>query len=446
VKDPRNRIKPVLHNDKRDWYRIKNKKEDRAVVDLFDEIGYDPWWDVGISTTEFVKDLRAIKSSVIELHINSPGGAAFDGLTLYNALRDHDARIEVVVDGLAASAASIVAMSGEKITMNRGAEMMLHDASTIVWGNAAEMREVADVLDQLSSDIAAVYADRAGGTRAEWRDVMSGEAWFTAKEAVDAGLADEIVELQEDAEDVKNRFDLTIYAHAGRANAPKPKLRSATKRSPRDSVPPNKEVAKPEDGMTPEQLEVIGLPEDATDEQISDRLAELAQIEANADVEGEEIPDSEDEPDESEEDDTEESDEDEGEETESEEDEASTTEVPDGTVLVDKASFDEMKAKLGEVDTLLAKEAMRERDTFITNALNKGKFRASQRKDYEELYDSNPAAARKLINKLAENVVPVEELGHGGDVENQADDSYDDSALTPAERKRIAAIYAGQEA
>ena len=442
MKDPRNRIKTVLHNDKRDWYRIKNKKEDRAVVDLFDEIGYDPWWDVGISTTEFIKDLRAIKVSTIELHINSPGGAAFDGLTIYNALRDHDARIEVVVDGLAASAASIVAMAGDKITMNRGSELMVHDASTIVWGNAAEMREVADVLDQLSSDIAAVYADRAGGTRAEWRETMSGEAWFSAQEAVDAGLADEIIELKEDAEDVKNRFDLTIYAHAGRSHAPAPQMRSATKRSRRASVPANK-VAKPEDGMTPEQLEVIGLPEDATDEQISDRLAELAQIEANAEG-GEGTPDPEDEPDESEEDDTEESDEDEGEETD--EDEASTAEVPDGTVLVDKASFEDMKAKLGQVDTLLAKEAKRERDAFITNALNKGKFGASQRKDYEELYDSNPAAARKLINKLAENVVPVEELGHGGDVENQADDSYDDSALTPAERKRIAAIYAGQEA
>jgi ATP-dependent protease ClpP protease subunit len=276
LKDPRTRIKPALHNDKRQWYRIENKKADRAVIDLFDEIGYDPWWDVGISTTDFVKELRAIKASTIELHINSLGGAAFDGVTIYNALRDHDARIEVVVDGLAASAASIVAMSGEKITMNRGSELMLHDASTIVWGNAAEMREVADLLDQLSSDLAAIYADRAGGTAAEWRDVMQGEAWFTAQEAVDAGLADEIVELKEDAEEAKNKFDLTIYAHAGRAKAPKPKLRATNRELPRDSVPADGAVAKPEDGMTPEQLEKIGLPEDATDEQISERLDELA--------------------------------------------------------------------------------------------------------------------------------------------------------------------------
>ena len=282
MKDPRKRIKPVLHNDKRDWYRIKNKKDDRAVVDLFDEIGYDPWWDVGISTTDFIKDLRAIKASTIELHINSPGGAAFDGLTIYNALRDHDARIEVVVDGLAASAASIVAMAGDKVTMNRGSEVMVHDASTIVWGNAAEMREVADVLDQLSSDIAAVYADRAGGTRAEWRETMSGEAWFSAQEAVDAGLADEIVELKEDAEDVKDRFDLTIYAHAGRSHAPAPKMRATISGLRRDSVPAN-EVAKQEDGMTPEQLEKIGLPEDATDEQINERLDELASAEGAGD-------------------------------------------------------------------------------------------------------------------------------------------------------------------
>jgi ATP-dependent protease ClpP protease subunit len=155
LKDPRKRIKPALHGDKRQWYRIENKKEDRVVIDLFDEIGYDPWWDVGISTTDFLKELRAIKASTIELHINSPGGAAFDGVTIYNALRDHDARIEVVVDGLAASAASIVAMAGEKITMNRASEVMVHDASTIVWGNAADLEEIAELLNKLSSDIAA---------------------------------------------------------------------------------------------------------------------------------------------------------------------------------------------------------------------------------------------------------------------------------------------------
>jgi ATP-dependent protease ClpP protease subunit len=438
VNSPR-RFKPMNRGDRREWYRIENKKGDTARIDVYDAIGYDPFWDEGIAVTDFAKEVRAIKASKIELHINSPGGAAFDGVTMYNAVRDHPAFVEVTVDGLAASAASVLAMSGDEIIMNRASELMLHEASGMCWGNADDMAETGAILDRLSADIAAIYADRAGGTAKQWRDIMRGEQWYAASEAVDAGLADRVVELkEEDATEAKNRFDLRIFAHAGRSHAPAPKLRATSPELTRASVPANK-VAKPEDGMTPEQLEVIGLPEDATDEQISDRLAELAQIEANADG-GDETPDPDDnEPDESDEDDTEESDEDEGDETDSAEDEASTTEVPDGTVLVDKASFEDMKAKLGQVDTLLAKEVKRERDAFITNALNKGKFRASQRKDYEELYDSNPAAARKLINKLAENVVPVEELGHGGsgeDAEAEAT-AYPTSYLTPAEKARI---------
>jgi ATP-dependent protease ClpP protease subunit len=444
-RDSDGRLKAPPSSVHPDWYRIENKKDDVARIDIYESIGYDPWFDEGVGAKQFAKDLREIKASRIELHINSPGGFAFDGVTMYNALRDHDAFVAVTVDGMAASAASIIAMAGDEVTMNRASEMMVHDASGLCYGQARDMEEMREFLDGISDDIAAIYADRAGGTKAEWRDIMHGEAWFSAQEAVDAGLADRVVELQEeDAEKAKNRFDLRVFAYAGRSRAPKPKILDAKIRSGRVNVPANEEVAKPEDEMTPEQLEVIGLPEDASDEDINARLAELATAEAELDTNdgGDEEP-GEDESSEDESD-GEESDEDESDETESDEDE--TPEAPDGTVVVDKAAFADMQAKLGQIDTLLAKEAKRERDALITNALNKGKFGASQRKDYEELYDSNPAAARKLINKLAENVVPVEELGHGGDVENQADDSYDRSALTPAERKRIDNIYAGQEA
>src|SRR4051794_3721209 len=98
-------------NPRRDWYRIHNKKSDTVRIDLFDVIGYDPWWDEGISAAEFVKELNNIKASTIELHINSPGGDVYEGLAIYNALRDHEARIEVTVDALAASAASFIAMA-----------------------------------------------------------------------------------------------------------------------------------------------------------------------------------------------------------------------------------------------------------------------------------------------------------------------------------------------
>src|SRR5688500_10737186 len=88
--NPRNfdRFRATNKADRRDWYRITNKKNDVARIDVYDAIGYDPWWDEGIAVADFAKEVRAIKASKIELHINSPGGAAFDGVTMYNAVRD----------------------------------------------------------------------------------------------------------------------------------------------------------------------------------------------------------------------------------------------------------------------------------------------------------------------------------------------------------------------
>ena len=277
--DQRRRFMALNRNDRHPWYRIENKKDDVARIDVYDVIGYDSWWDEGIAVSDFSKEVRAIKSPRIELHINSPGGSAFDGITMYNVVRDHPAFVQVTVDGLAASAASILAMSGDEIIMNRGSELMVHEASGGCWGNADDMDKMQSILDKLSGDAAAIYADRAGGTAADWRDVMKGEQWYSAQDAVDAGLADEVVELKEDPVEAKNRFDLRVFAHAGRAKAPAPKMRATSPELTRDNVPANKAVVKPEDGMTPEQLEVIGLPEDATEEQISERLTALAAAE-----------------------------------------------------------------------------------------------------------------------------------------------------------------------
>lgn len=196
--DQRRRFMPLNRNDRHPWYRIENKKGDVARIDIYEAIGYDPWFDEGVGAKQFVSDLREIKASRIELHINSPGGFAFDGITMYNALRDHPAFIAVTVDALAASAASIIAMAGDELVMNRASELMIHDASGFCFGNAEDMEKTCEMLDKLSANTAAIYADRAGGTAAEWRDAMRDESWFSAQEAVEAGLADRVVELKED--------------------------------------------------------------------------------------------------------------------------------------------------------------------------------------------------------------------------------------------------------
>lgn len=172
-----------------DWYRVSAAAgTDRAEVFIYGPIDD---WD-GVSASQFVKDLKGITAKAIDLHINSPGGLVFDAVAIYSALRNHPATVDVTVDGIAASAASFVAQAGDTIAIEKPAKMMIHDAAGLVIGNAADMREFADLLDELSDTIAGIYADRAGGGVAKWRQAMQAETWYGAAEAVKAGLADRV--------------------------------------------------------------------------------------------------------------------------------------------------------------------------------------------------------------------------------------------------------------
>jgi ATP-dependent protease ClpP protease subunit len=177
-----------LSDLKLDWYRIQNVAEDETDIMIYEEIGM--FW--GISAEDFIKDLKQITTSTINVRINSPGGSVFEAIAIYNALVSHQSTINVYVDALAASAASMIAMAGDKITVMRGGQLMIHDALGIEMGNAAQLREFADWLDGQSNNIASIYAARAGGTVEEWRGRMLAETWLFAEEAVELGLADEV--------------------------------------------------------------------------------------------------------------------------------------------------------------------------------------------------------------------------------------------------------------
>lgn len=171
--------------------RIVNAAKGRAKVYVYDVVGgYD------LTAADFVQRLDALDATGIDLHINSPGGYVFDGVAIFSALKNHKADVTTYIDGLAASAASFVAMAGDEIVIEKPARMMLHDAMGVGIGNAADMREYADLLDETSDIIAGIYADRAGGKPADWRKVMlaNGEkgTWYSAHAAVDAGLADRV--------------------------------------------------------------------------------------------------------------------------------------------------------------------------------------------------------------------------------------------------------------
>lgn len=202
-----------LREGRTDWYKITNKA-DITEISIYDEIGY-----VGVTAGDFIRDLESVKSSKISLRLNSPGGDVFDGIAIMNALKNHKAEVTVHIDGLAASIASVIAMAGDHVVMAKNATLMIHDAWTMGIGNAKDLRKTADLLDKTSDNIASIYADRTGIDSETWRAKMGEETWFSAEEAVEAGLADEVAG---SASKPKNSWDLSIYNYAGREEAPAP--------------------------------------------------------------------------------------------------------------------------------------------------------------------------------------------------------------------------------
>jgi ATP-dependent protease ClpP protease subunit len=198
----RNRVAPHVQPQQRDargrsWYRIDARNASApAEVYVYDIIG--EW---GVSAGEFVNELRGLRSQALEVHINCEGGEIFDGLAIYEALCRHPARVTAHVDGVAASAASFILQAADERVMARRARLMIHDGHGLVIGNAGEMRAMADILDDLSDNIAEIYADRSGrGTAKTWRAAMLGAnaaddgTWYDAQAAVSAGLADRVAD------------------------------------------------------------------------------------------------------------------------------------------------------------------------------------------------------------------------------------------------------------
>lgn len=141
---------------------------------------------------DFVQAVHGITAKSIDLHINSPGGFVYDAVAMFEALAASPATVNVRIDGMAASAASFLAQAGDSIEIARGGRMMIHDAQVIAIGSPDQLREAADLGDEVSNDIAGYYAARAGGEPAAWRTAMRAETWYSATEAVDAKLADRV--------------------------------------------------------------------------------------------------------------------------------------------------------------------------------------------------------------------------------------------------------------
>lgn len=166
------------------WYNLKAAADKTPVLSIFDDIGA-----YGVSAKSFLNDLRTVTTDEVDVEINSPGGDVFAGLAIYNGLRASGKKINVKVLGLAASAASLVAMAGDTIEMPENAFMMIHNPWGFAMGGADEMRNTADVLDKIGTGLVSTYAKRTGKTDQEITALLDAETWMTAQEAVDAGFA-----------------------------------------------------------------------------------------------------------------------------------------------------------------------------------------------------------------------------------------------------------------
>ncbi len=158
------------------------------VLYIYDEIGF-----FGVTAKDVVRALSTCTADALEVHVNSPGGDVFDGIAIYNAIKEHGARVTTICDGIAASAASFIFQAGERRVMTRNAMLMIHDAWGMCVGPADDMRKFADMLDKASDNIADIYAQASGKRDADhFRAQMREEAWLNADEAIEAGLATDI--------------------------------------------------------------------------------------------------------------------------------------------------------------------------------------------------------------------------------------------------------------
>lgn len=181
-------------------------------IDLFDVI--DDYY--GVSASSFVSALNSIKEGDIALHVNSPGGDVFAARAMVAAIASHPCNITAYIDGLAASAASYVAIACDKVVMQKGAMLMVHRASSLAWGNSADMLETAALLDKIDATITSDYSRKTGKPEPEMMALMSAETWLNADESLEMGFADAVVENEKGKP--KNTWNLSAFA-----NAPKQK-------------------------------------------------------------------------------------------------------------------------------------------------------------------------------------------------------------------------------
>lgn len=179
------------------FYTIRAKAEERtAEVLIYGDIG-ESWWGESVTAKQFVQELDALDVDTLTLRINSPGGSVTEGIAIHNAIRRHKAANKIVViDGVAASIASLIAMAGDTVQMSDNAAFMVHAPWGFAMGNSAELREYADLLDFWAEAMSASYARKTGKSKADMLALLTDgkDHWYTAAEAQESGFVDEVID------------------------------------------------------------------------------------------------------------------------------------------------------------------------------------------------------------------------------------------------------------
>lgn len=177
------------------------KEDAERTIGVYDVIGQDWWTGEGFTAKRMAAALRSLGKGPVTVAINSPGGDMFEGLAMYSMLREHDGDVEVKVMGLAASAASILAMGGDKVRISRAGFFMVHNCWVAAVGNRHDLREIASQLEPFDAAMADVYVARTGEDPKAIAKLMDRESWIGGSAAVEQGFADSLLASEEVSED-----------------------------------------------------------------------------------------------------------------------------------------------------------------------------------------------------------------------------------------------------
>ncbi|WGD38482.1 head maturation protease, ClpP-related [Lysinibacter sp. HNR] len=342
----------------------------------------------GISTKDMGTVLDALPDTVTQiiLRINSPGGEVFEGVSILNMLRAHKAKVTAVVDGLAASAASVIAAGCADTVMSPGTQMMIHSPLVYAYGNAVELRKTAAVLDGIESSLVEIYTAKAG--EKDWAEMLADDTWLNAADAVSLGLADRIAVIPDAGETEtlgtpeSDDFDVEDSVETRPQSRLRAWVAALSPNLPRSTEPGEtnrKENVMDFDAFKAGLRERLGV----TDAAISDEQL-LAAVDESLAEQVEPTP--------------------------------KATELPAGFTAIDETVLADLQANARAGAEARAEQESARRDGIVTAALRQGRIAAASKDAIRAQLDNDEAGTVAFLATLPENkAVPVAEIGHSDD-------------------------------